>query len=155
MLDLPSWLGKKFGELKCPHCNTALKKDNITGQGIMKSENFKNRTVYFIIYDCPDCSKRAIIPLNRMTLEEFVQEMTEEYSDKNKEESSEEPEKEKSVKKQEEKKEVKKTGISQEETDAFLKKLNEVKYHEDFMKYIGISQEDIDNLNKEEEGESA
>lgn len=165
MLDLLSWLVQSIeqGEWKCPQCGKPIKRENITATGIMKSEKFRNRTVQYIVYDCPECGTKSTITFNRMTVEEYVMDMHEQYHkpaaktekpalEETKSEGEETEENKTPAKKPEKKVEPPKVSkITQKEIDDFKKKLyDDCKTHEDFMLYIGLTKEDLDKIKEDE-----
>jgi len=157
-LEFPMWFDEVLKLLECPQCHSPIKKGNIVAQGIRKSPKGNksdaddSSTSYFIEHHCPKCKQAAVLYIVEKSMQEFVAEMSDVYSGIAA--SAKDDVKDEKDGKDEPKKEVKpappkKSKISDDEFLEVKQLLKNCSTHHEFLINIGMTQEQLDELEKE------
>jgi len=151
-LDFPQWFYEALPMLECPgpECGKPLEKRYILAEGIRKSMVHKKSTAFFIEYKCPYCHNVVTLELLKMTLRDFVMEMMTLFASK--EDDSEDEvndcsDKSKSCIKKN--KAPKSSKISDTEISEISKVIKTCKSHYDFLKSIGLTDDNIAEIEKD------
>ena len=156
MLDLPPWIRDAIPELNCPHCNNSMETKYVLSIGIRRSKRTPSKTVLFFEYECGSCKLRSIVELNAMSLDEFINSVSQGSKTKNKlskknmfdndqnDHLDAENDMDEVISKPLKRKLKKTSKISEKEITDFVQKLRNCNNSIEFLLSIGLTQEEME-----------
>jgi len=135
---MPSWVHKIINKDICTKCHNKFNKKNIIACGLREAST--ENQFFYVEVKCTNCSTRTVIPFHKQSKINDLKSLSFMFLDRvkkyNQMINSQVP------------KPNRNSSITNKEVDDFIKMLNKSKSHIDFMKNIGIKDNEICNNNK-------
>ena len=122
-------------------------KSGIVGIGVHYGQKNKQNTVFFLEYRCVGCGDPTVLQFDKMTTKELAQELVEATMDTGQSQTPKDFHFQESKNKPA--KSGKKSLISDRQIISYKRFLNSNEDFQDVLKYIGVSQSDIKNRDKQ------
>ena len=142
MIHLPPWAKSSLNEKKCPHCDCKTHIDCVVGIGVRQkdfSENNPSKNSFVLTFDyaCNNCLKKSLWVIDpndeNLDLIDMLEQIKNAYI--NSQTENKKIENDKNVK----------SKISDKEIMYLKIALNNAKYYEDILKYLGVNIEKDNN----------